>query len=152
MNVTPGTTVSSTTTIDASVLNLLAQPTVTLGSAETLTTTATVGYATGAGGTVTQATSKATGVTLNKIAGAITLNNAALLDATNVSFTVTNSTVAATDSVLVNHASAGTAGAYQVSANNIGAGSFAITVRNVSGGSLSEAIVVKFSVVKSVNA
>lgn len=35
-NVTPGTTVSSTTTVDATVLNLLAQPTVTLGSGEVL--------------------------------------------------------------------------------------------------------------------
>ena len=34
--------------------------------------TAGVGYATGAGGTVTQATSRTTGVTLNKTTGAIT--------------------------------------------------------------------------------
>ena len=36
-NVTPGTTVTSTTTVDATVLNLLGQPTVTLGSGEVLT-------------------------------------------------------------------------------------------------------------------
>lgn len=111
-----------------------------------------VGYATGAGGAVTQATNKATGVTLSKVCGAITLNNASLADATTVSFTVTNTTVAATDVVVVNHSSAGTAASYLVWADSIGAGSFKINVRNVSGGSLSEAIVLSFAVIKAVAA
>ena len=98
-------------------------------------------------GTVTQATNKSTGVTLNNRSGAITMNNAALADATNVKFTVTNSTIGANDVVIVNHASAGTAGAYQVWCSAVGAGSFEISVRNVSGGSLSEAIVLNFVVI-----
>jgi len=110
--------------------------------------TAGIGYAAGAGGVVTQATNKSTGVTLNKVTGQVTMNNASLADATNVSFTVTNSTVAATDVVQVVHSSGGTAGAYHVEANAIGAGSFKITVRNRSGGSLSEAIVLTFVVIK----
>lgn len=108
-----------------------------------------IGYT--SGGTVTQSTNKSTTVILNKVSGAITMNGAALNDATNVSFTVTNSAIAATDGVQVLHASAGTAGAYQVSANLIAAGSFKITVRNVSGGNLSEAIVLKFNVIKGSN-
>ena len=44
--------------------------------------------------------------------------------------------------------SAGTAGAYIVSANSIASGSFKITVSNVSGGSLSEAIVINFVALK----
>ena len=100
------------------------------------------------GGTVTQATNKSTGVTLNTESGQITMNNAALADAAEVSFTVTNSKIAATDVVVVNHGSAGTAGAYIVSANAIAAGSFAITVSNVSGGALSEAIVINFVALK----
>ena len=100
------------------------------------------------GGTVTQATNKGTGVTLNTESGQITMNNAALADAAEVSFTVTNSKVAATDVVVACHGSAGTAGAYIVSANAIAAGSFAITVSNVSGGSLSEAIVIKYVALK----
>lgn len=111
-----------------------------------------VGYATGAGGAVTQATNKSTGVTLSKVCGAITLNNASLADATTVSFTVTNTAVAATDTVIVNHSSAGTAGSYLVWADSIGAGSFKINVRNVSGGSLGEAIVLSFAVIKAVAA
>ena len=96
------------------------------------------------GGTVTQATNKGTGVTLNAESGQITMNNAALAAAAEVSFTVTNDKIAATDVVVVNHGSAGTAGSYLVAANTIAAGSFAITVSNVSAGSLSEAIVINF--------
>ena len=80
-----------------------------------------IGYPVGLGGAVTQATSKSTGVTLNFPSGSITMNGAALADATNVSFTVTNSSIAATDVVIVNHASAGTAGAYSVLANAVAA-------------------------------
>ena len=114
--------------------------------------TGNLGFATGAGGAVTQATSRTTGVTLNKVSGAITMNNAALADATNVKFTVTNSAVGAPDVVIVNHASAGTAGAYQAWVSAVGAGSFDVSVRNVSGGSLGEAIVLNFAVIKAVAA
>jgi hypothetical protein len=107
-----------------------------------------LGYGTGAGGTVTQATNKATGVTLNKGSGQITMNNAALAAATTVAFTLTNSVIAATDCVVVNHGSAGTAGSYLVWATTFAAGSCVIQVQNISGGSLSEAIVLHFAVIK----
>tara|TARA_Y100000310_G_scaffold269219_1_gene282269 strand:- start:2535 stop:3011 length:477 start_codon:yes stop_codon:yes gene_type:complete len=100
------------------------------------------------GGTVTQSTNKTTGVTLSTNSGQITMNGAALADNAEATFVVTNTTVAATDVVAVCHGSAGTAGAYNVGANSIGAGSFAITVGNVSGGALSEAIVIHFVVLK----
>ena len=100
------------------------------------------------GGTVTQATNKSTAVTLSTESGQITMNNAALAVAAEVSFTVTNTKVASTDLVVACHGSAGTAGAYIVSANGIADGSFKITVSNVSGGSLSEAIVINFVALK----
>ena len=100
------------------------------------------------GGTVTQATSKATGVTLNKASGQITMDNAQLNAGVEVSFAVTNSEIAATDVVVVNHGSAGTAGSYLAQANTIAAGSFAITVTNVSAGNLSEAIVLNYVALK----
>lgn len=106
------------------------------------------GYITGEGGAVTQATSKATGVTLNKRCGQITLNNAALAAGTSVSFTLTNSTIAATDLLVLNHVSTGTAGAYTLNAQ-CGAGSASINVRNVTAASLSEAIVIGFAVIKA---
>jgi len=98
------------------------------------------------GGTVTQGTNKQTGVTLSTLSGQITMNNEALGAGAETSFTVTNTKVAATDVVVVNHGSAGTAGAYLVGVNAVGAGSFGITVSNVSAGSLSEAIVLNFVV------
>ena len=107
------------------------------------------GYITGEGGTVTQATSKATAVTLNKKCGQITMNSAALAAATTVTFVLTNSTIAATDLLVLNHVSGGTAGAYLLNAQ-AAAGSVSINVRNVTAGSLSEAIVIGFAVIKAV--
>ena len=109
------------------------------------------GYATGAGGTVTQATSKATGVTLSKSTGQITLDGAALAASTTVSFTLTNTVIEAGDILLMNHISAGTAGSYLLNAQSA-AGSASINVRNISLGSLSEAIVIAFAVIKAVSA
>lgn len=118
-----------------------------------LSATSTLGYATGAGGTVTQATSKATGVTLNKATGQITMNNAALAAGAVVSFTLTNSGIAATDTVAVNLKSGNaTAATYRVHAEAPAAGSCIIVLTNISAGSLSEALVLNFNVFKGVNA
>lgn len=114
--------------------------------------TAGIGYATGAGGTVTQATSKATAVTLDKITGLITLNAAALAAATIVSFVLTNSAISATDQIIVTHESGGTLGAYTVNGRATGAGTGAIDLRNNTAGSLSEAVVLRFTIIKSVSA
>lgn len=111
-------------------------------------TTSAFGYTTGAGGTVTQLTSKATGVTLNTLSGRITTHNAALAAAAEVTFIVTNSQAAATDVPCVAHASGGTAGAYDVFVSAVAAGSFRITISNMSAGSLSEALVINFVIIK----
>ncbi len=110
-----------------------------------------VGYVTGDGGAVTQSTSKSTGVTLSKKCGQITLNGAALAADTTVSFTLTNTTIAATDLLVLNHVSGGTAGSYLLNAQ-CAAGSASINVRNITAGSLSEAIVIGFALVKAVTA
>ena len=107
------------------------------------------GYVTGDGGAITQSTSKSTGVTLSKKCGQITLNGAALAADTTVSFTLTNTTVAATDIIVLNHVSGGTAGSYLLNAQ-AAAGSASINVRNITSGPLSEAIVIGFAVVKAV--
>ena len=109
------------------------------------------GYATGSGGTVTQATSKSTGVTLSKPTGQITLDAAALAASTTVSFTLTNTVIEAGDVLVMNHISGGTAGSYLLNAQSA-AGSASINVRNISLGSLSEAIVIAFAVIKAVAA
>jgi hypothetical protein len=109
-------------------------------------TKGTLGY--NIGGAVTQETSKSTGVTLNGASGRITLNAAALDTATTVSFTLTNTSITANDLLLLNHVSGGTAGAYTVN-GQAGAGTASINVRNVTAGSLSEAIVIGFAVLKA---
>jgi hypothetical protein len=109
------------------------------------------GYATGSGGVVTQLTSKATGVTLSKSTGQITLDAAALAASTTVSFTLTNTVIEAGDILVMNHISGGTAGSYLLNAQSA-AGSASINVRNISLGSLSEAIVIAFAVIKAVSA
>lgn len=116
------------------------------------TTNAGIGYATGAGSTVTQLTSKSTGVTLNTICGQITMNGAALGATTSVAFTFTNSTIEATDVVIVNLASGNSANSYFVSVDAVSAGSCSISLRNYTAGSLSEAVVLNFAVIKSVTA
>jgi hypothetical protein len=110
-------------------------------------TTGAFGYISGTG-TVTQATNKATGVTLNSPSGQITLNGAALAADTTVSFTLTNSSITANDVLILNHISGGTAGSYLLNAQSA-AGSASINVRNITAGSLSEAIVISFAVIKT---
>lgn len=110
--------------------------------------TGVIGYTTGSGGAVTQATSRTTGVTLDKSNGQITLVSAAGT-ATWQSFTVTNSTVAATDTVIVNQDS-GT-DLYQISVTNVAAGSFQITFATT-GGTTTEQPVFSFAVIKAVAA
>lgn len=112
--------------------------------------TSGIGYATGAGGTVTQATSKTTGVTLNTACGDITMSNSALSAGSLATFTLTNSNIQTGDVLILNHVSGGTAGSYFMNAQ-CGAGSASINVRNLAFvGSLSEAIVIRFVLVKAV--
>ena len=105
-----------------------------------------IGYSTAAQGTVTQLTSKATGVTLNKSCGQITLNDAALAATTNVTFTLTNSIIGVKD-VLVLNVYGGTSGSYNAWVSGLAAGSATITVRNITAGSLSEAISINFAII-----
>lgn len=107
-----------------------------------------VGYATGAGGTVAQASSRTTGVTLNKTCGQITLVSAAG-SATAATFTVTNSAVAITDGVVVWQVS-GT-DLYRIHITAVAAGSFNITF-NTTGGTTTETPVFGFAVIKGVSA
>jgi hypothetical protein len=110
------------------------------------TGTAGVGYASGAGGTVTQGTNRTTSVTLNKTSGAITLFSAAG-SATATTFSVINSTVAATDVIILNQKS-GT-NLYDLLITSVAAGSFDITFLTT-GGVATDAPVINFAVIKAV--
>lgn len=109
------------------------------------------GYNAGLGGTVTQLTSKSTGVTLNNLSGQITTHDAQLNRNTGVSFTLTNSFIAATDVVVANISSGATANAYILTVDAVAAGSCRIHIHNIlSGTDLSEALVLNFVVIKGV--
>ena len=121
------------------------------GKVMAVSPTGGIGYGTGAGGTVAQSASKSTAISLSKVSGAITMNAAALAAATIVTFTWTNTAVAATDVIVTNHISGGTLGGYSINCRATGAGTAACDVRNNTAGSLSEAIVIQYAVVKAVN-
>ncbi len=107
-----------------------------------------LGYGAGAGGTVTQATSRTTGVTINNPTGAITLFSAAG-STTATTFTVTNSKVDATDTVVISQKS-GT-NLYQAFVTAVAAGSFNITF-HTTGGTATDAPVFNFAVIKGATA
>jgi len=139
---------ANTPTLVTPVIGAATGTSLAVTAAVTSSGTAGVGYATGAGGTVTQGTSRTTGVTLDKTTGAITLFSAAG-SATAATFTVTNSTVAATDVIILNQKS-GT-DLYDLMVTAVAAGSFNITFRTT-GGTTTETPVFNFAVIKGVAA
>ena len=106
-----------------------------------------LGYSSAAQGTVTQATNKSTGVTLNKSMGRITMNNASLANGATALFTLTNSSISANDVVIVSVSGGGTAGAYWPFVSSQATGSAVIGLYNNSGGALGEAVIVNFAVI-----
>jgi len=108
-----------------------------------------VGYDTGAGGSITQITSKSTGVTINKSTGRVVTHNAALAAGASVSFTVTNGNVLATDVILV---TVNGSADYSVESYILSAGQFSIRLTNISAGSLSQAVNINFAILRCVTA
>jgi hypothetical protein len=107
------------------------------------------GYATGAGGAVTQTSSRTTTTpAINKVTGQITLVSAAG-SATPFSFSVANTTIAATDTVQVAQLS-GT-DRYRVDVTKITAGtSFDLTITDLTGTTV-EQPVFNFTIMRGVN-
>jgi len=110
-----------------------------------------LGYPTGSssGGTVTQSGSRTAGVTLNKSTGQITLVNVAA-SGTAITFTVTNSTVAAVDTIIVNCSSSNAGNVYLTFVSAVAAGTFNITFYTT-GGVAIDSPVFNFTVIKGSN-
>jgi hypothetical protein len=109
-----------------------------------------LGYTAEGQGAVTQATDKSTAVTLNKPAGRITMNGAALAGNTAVSFTLNNSLISTNDVLIVNVSAGGTAGAYTTYISSMTSGSAVVTLRNLTGSSLAEAVVLNYAIIHCV--
>jgi hypothetical protein len=105
------------------------------------------GYAASAQGAVTQLTDKSTAVTLNKSAGRITMASVALAGNTAVSFTLNNNSVSANDTIVVCISGGATAGAYTTYISSLATGTALVTLRNLTSGSLSEAVILNFSII-----
>lgn len=106
-----------------------------------------IGYDTGAGGTVTQITSRTTSVTINKLCGQIITATNSLANGANASFTVNNSTVAATDTIVLNMNGSSAIPYFII---QVSAGSFIISYTNNGGLATTTAYTFNFSVVKAV--
>jgi hypothetical protein len=102
-----------------------------------------------AASTVTQATNRSTGVTLNALCGAITTDATSLATGAEATFTVTNNLVAAGDVVVVSLRTASATGLSLPFVSATAAGSFDITLSNVHGTTAdTSASVVNFAVIK----
>jgi len=106
-----------------------------------------IGYIAGAGGTVTQLTNKATGVTLNTVSGEITMSDSQLNGDATVTFVLTNSAVANTDVMILNQVGGGNIGKYAFNAQ-CGTGVANISVHNMTNTNRSDAIVLRYAVIK----
>jgi hypothetical protein len=116
--------------------------------------TGAVGYTTGAGGAVTQITSRSTGVTLSTLCGTITTDSTSLAAAAEATFTVTNTLVVATDVVVCCVKSGGTtSGSTWAAVTRVAAGAFDITVSNLHASTAdTAALLINFAVLRSVAA
>jgi hypothetical protein len=115
--------------------------------------TGQIGYATGAGSSVVQLTSKSSGVTINALSGQVTTSNAALAAGAIATFAISNNQVAVTDTIILNLKGGQVAsGSYRYWIDRVQAGSFSVSIENRSGGALSEALIFNFAVVKAVAA
>jgi hypothetical protein len=148
---TGAATFNSTATFNSGLTTGAADDIASGGAVTSSSATAGIGYTTGAGGTQTQSTSRSTGVTLNKITGLITCNSTSLAAGAEASFVVTNSSVAATDTVIVNVVSSST-GTPVAFVTAVAAGSFTITLSNLHASTAdTTADTIRFTVIKSVS-
>lgn len=111
-----------------------------------------IGYATGAGCAVTQITSRATGVTCTGVTGAITTDTTSLAAGAEAEFTVTDTSVAVGDTILVSLRSGATANTSEPEITGVAAGSFKITLTNLNASTADTgASILNFAVVKAVS-
>ena len=99
-------------------------------------------------GAATQLTNRNTSVTVSNVSGAITLVSATTTANTYNLFTVTNTTVAATDVIILNQRS-GSANSYILSVANVAAGSFNIQIFNTTAVAVAESPIINFVVFKT---
>jgi|TARA_R110000744_G_scaffold227160_1_gene345400 hypothetical protein len=127
--------------------------TFTAGSLLSTVAAGGIGYGTGAGGAVTQASNRTTGATVNAISGAITTDDASLAAGAEATFTVTNSSVAIGDVIVLSARSGQTAATSIPAVTTVAAGSFDITLTNLNASTADTGpMIINFAVIKAVSA
>ena len=122
------------------------------GFVRSTSATASSGYATGAGGAITQQTDATTGVTLSKPCGQITTVALTTAAAAEERFTVTNTLVTATDTIAHSTTYNG-AGTPMVGILHQAAGAFDIVITNLhASAALNDVMIINFAIVKAVAA
>lgn len=122
------------------------------GGLSLVSPTSLIGYGVGAGGTVTQETSKSTGVELNAPTGMITMNAAALAAGADVGFTLTNSAAKSACAVILNTNITGVPQNHKYTVDAVCSnGSVLFKVHNHTAGSLSEALKIRYALIQSSN-
>lgn len=125
-------------------------------STSTLEASGSFGYgptALGTGGSVTQATSRTTGVTLNKVCGQITLFSTTATAGAVTEFTVTNSTVVSASRSIITVAlqnPGASTGVYMPFVSLIGTGSFRISLYCITAPAAAESPIINFAVMNMV--
>lgn len=104
-----------------------------------------MGYTTGAGGTVTQLTSKTTSVTLNTPVGQITTAADALAANTETFFQLLNSIIDVGDVVVVNNNNSTN---YATRVGISISGAITVLLKNISAASLSQSVTINFAIIK----
>jgi len=125
------------------------------GLIKSSSSSAGVGYATGAGGTVTQVTSLATAVTINTICGSITTVSGSIAGEACADFTVNNSAVTIDDVVTVCLRSGSNGGNTSVSVKTVTNGTFIVKISNHNaavGAAETGSMIINFAIVKAVSA
>lgn len=112
--------------------------------------TSPLGYAQGAGCSVTQATNRTTGVTCSGTSGQITTTNTSLAAAAEAEFIVTDPAVSAGDVIILSLATS-TATSSVASVTKVTAGSFGIQLTNLNTIADVQASIINFAVVDAVS-
>ena len=111
-------------------------------------TSGAFGYGAGAGGTVTQLTSKNTPVTLNKPSGMVITHSGTLVGGEIAYFSLYNTLVSTLDTIIVNCNN----GSYNVTAYGYqGNGIFVVAITNRTSVALSDTLYINFTIIKGGN-
>lgn len=105
-------------------------------------------YGTGAGGVVTQITSKSTPVTLNSASGVVTLHNESMPAGDTKSFVLNNSLISDNDVLAMNIIGGASYGSYSLTISDVISGGVVVSIKNISTGALAEAVQFSFALVK----